>query len=99
MIIAKVVLSQILVTANGKNKFALGLDASQFDQRISRDKQLPSTLDNSVGNTRKPKSLRGLDGVNTNVLAGIGSNRADLTVPAKKNERSSRLVGVPTGVS
>ena len=98
MIIAKVVLSQILVTANGKNKFALGLDASQLDQ-VSQDNQLAVAVDSFVhdkaGNTGKPKSLRGIDGViNTNALTEIGSNNADGTVPAAKIwiERSKRLV-------
>ena len=98
-----IALSLILVTANGKNKFALGLDdASQFDQ-VSQDNQLTSTVDSFVydkaGNTGKPKSLRGIDGViNTNALTEIGSNHADLAVPAKKIE-NSRLVEVSTGVS
>ena len=77
MIIAKVVLSQILVTANGKNKFALGLDASQLEQ-ASQDKQVKSTVDSFVhgkaDNTGKPKSLRGFDGVvDTNALTEVST--------------------------
>ena len=64
-------LSLILAVANGKNKLDLGLNASQFDQ-VSQDKQVTSTVDNflhnKAGNTGKPKSLRGFDGVDTNAL-------------------------------
>ena len=93
--------SLILAVANGKNKFALGLDASQLDQ-VSQDNQLALAVDSfghdKAGNTGKPKSLRGFDGVNTNALTEIGSNRADFAVPVTKIERSSRLVEVSTGV-
>ena len=90
--------SLILAAANGKNNFALGLDASQFDQ-VSQDNQPALTVDSFVHDKAgKPKSPRGFDGVSTNALTEIGSDRADLTVPATKIERSSRLVEVSTGV-
>ena len=70
-----IALSLILVTANGKNKFALGLDASQLDQ-VSQDNQLALAVDSFVhdkaGNTGKPKSLRGFDGVSTEAPADAG---------------------------
>ncbi|EJK54291.1 hypothetical protein THAOC_26098, partial [Thalassiosira oceanica] len=81
MIASNIALTLLLAVANGKNKLALGLDASsQFDQ-VSQDEQVTSTVDNFLhNNTGKRKSLRGFDGVNTNAL-----------------ERSSHLVGVSTG--
>ena len=78
MIAYKIIaLSLILVTANGKNKFALGLDASQLEQ-ASQDKQVKSTVDSFVqgkaDNTGKPKSLRGFDGVvDTNALTEVST--------------------------
>ena len=102
-------LTLILATANAGT--FLGLDASHVDQIVrsspaETDKQPTAALLGAVQeastdpgvNVFKPAGLRGFDGVN--VLAEIGSNNADGTVPAKIwVKRSDRIAGALTTVS
>ena len=112
MIASNIALSLVFATANAGT--SLGVDATHFDQFVrssdAEPKKRIAALDDADVDVSKRAGLRGFDGVASRLrgrrpaalldwLAEIGSNRADLTAPAEKIERSSRLVGVSTEVS